>query len=308
MSEEQSISTDRAHDVREEFDQIYEQPDPRAYFRILHGLDYCIPELASPVFRSVLDAVTEIREHRLRVLDVGCGYGINAALLRYPLDMNRLAHRYRDLDTGELSSAGVVELDRNYWASWPKRIDHDYVGFDVSPQPVAYARSIHLIDDGFTRDLESEDLTADEVKLIDNTDLIISTGCAGYVTETTFDRLLGAISGPRPWIAIFVLRSDPFEGLHTYFEGCGMRVEKLEGVTFIQRRFHSSAEWTQALMTLETKGIPTEGKEADGLMHAEFYLVRPEAECEAHPLETLISVSSGAGGTYGGWHGRPWGA
>lgn len=308
MTDETSISPDRAHDVREEYDQIYEQPDPRAYFRILHGLDYCIPELASPVFRSVLDAATEARQRRLRVLDVGCGYGINAALLRYPLDMNRLAHRYRDLDTGELGSAGVVELDRNYFASWPKQIDHDYIGYDVSPQPVTYARAIHLIDDGFTRDLENEQLSADESKLVKNTDLIISTGCAGYVTEVTFDRIMAAIDGPSPWIAMFVLRTDPFEGLYTYFEGCGMRVEKLEGVTFIQRRFHSAAEWTQALMTLENRGISSEGKEADGLMHAEFYLIRPDADCEAHPLEHVISVSSGTGGTFGGWHGRPWGA
>ena len=135
MSDSTIVPADRAHDVREEYEQIYEQPDPRAYFRILHGLDYRIPELASPVFRNVVDKLAEVKSDRLRLLDVGCGFGVNAALLRYPMDMDRLAHRCRDLDTGELSSAKVMELDRNYFASWPRQLDVDYVGFDVSPQP-----------------------------------------------------------------------------------------------------------------------------------------------------------------------------
>ena len=36
---------------------------------------------------------------------------------------------------------------------------------------------------------------------------------------------------------------------------------------------------------------------------AEFYLIRPEADCEAHPLESIVSVSSGTEGTFGGWRG-----
>ncbi|MGI9409076.1 MAG: class I SAM-dependent methyltransferase [Hyphomicrobiaceae bacterium] len=307
MSDSTIVPADRAHDVREEYEQIYEQPDPRAYFRILHGLDYRIPELASPVFRNVVDKLAEVKTSRLRVLEVGCGFGINAALLRYPMDMDRLAHRCRDLDTGEISSAKVMELDRNYFASWPSVLDVDYVGFDVSPQPVAYAKSVRLIDDGISRDLESDELSDEEAALLNGVDLVISTGCVGYISQSTFDRMFAQMKGPLPWLAIFVLRTEPFDPLCAYFEGCGMRVEKLEGVTFIQRRFHSSSEWTQALMTLESMDKPSEGKEADGLMHAEFFLIRPEADSEAHPLENIVSVSSGTEGTFGGWRGRPWG-
>ena len=308
MSDVPDSESERGQDVREEYEQIYEQPDPRAYFRILHGLDYRMPELASPVFRNVVDALTDARGKRVKVLDVGCGYGINAALLRFPLDMNRLAHRCRDLDTGEIGSARVMELDRNYFASWPLRVDIDYIGFDVAPLPVTYAKAVGIIDDGFSRDLETEDLAPEESALLGQVDLIVSTGCAGYVTIKTFDRLFSAMPEVRPWLAIFVLRTEPFEEFRTYFEGCGLRVEKLEGITFIQRRFHSSSEWTQALMTLEADEIASEGKEADGLMHAELFVIRPDQDCEAFPLETIVSVSSGTGGTFGGWRGRPWGA
>ena len=40
---------------------------------------------------------------------------------------HRLAHRCRDLDTGEISSASVIEFDRNYFASWPPQVDVDYL-------------------------------------------------------------------------------------------------------------------------------------------------------------------------------------
>ena len=61
------LTTERPHDVREEYEQIYEQPDPRAYFRILHGLNYRLPELAAPVFRNVVSAISEFRGCRPKV-------------------------------------------------------------------------------------------------------------------------------------------------------------------------------------------------------------------------------------------------
>ena len=44
-SNEDPIMRERANDLRDEYELIYAEPDPRAYFRVLHGLDYCLPEL-----------------------------------------------------------------------------------------------------------------------------------------------------------------------------------------------------------------------------------------------------------------------
>ena len=307
MTDTEPLSTDKASDVREEYELIYAEPDPRAYFRVLHGLDYRIPELAGPVFRNVIQSAAEARGARARVLDLGCGFGINAALLRYRLDMNRLAHRFRDLDASDILPDRVVELDRNYFASWPRTLDADFVGLDVSPTPVDYARAVGLLDYGFTRDLEVEDLNLDEIATLRDINCVISTGCVSYAREATFNKLLDAIDGHQPWFAIFVLRTEPFDAIRDCFDAHGLVTERLEGVTFIQRRYHSASEWTQALLTLETAGVATEGKEADGLMHAELYLVRPPSDAEAYPLENVISVSSGTEGMFGGWRGRPWG-
>lgn len=301
------LNGERAMDVREQYEQIYAEPDPRAYFRVLHGLDYRMPELARSVFRNVIKTAAEVRGEAPKVLDLGCGFGINAALARYPVDMNRLAHRYRDLDAGDLSPDSVIMLDRNYFSSWPALLKVDYTGLDLSASATAYAFGAGLIDAAITGNLEEENLASDDCAALAGTNCIISTGCAGYAGVATFTKLLDAAGTPLPWLAIFVARSEPFDAVREYLEGRGLLVEKLEGVTFVQRRYHSAGEWTQALLMLETLGIDTAGKEADGLMHAELYLARPSAEAEAYPMETVVSVSSGSEALFGGWRGRPWG-
>lgn len=301
------LGSERASDVREEYDQIYAEPDPRAYFRVLHGLDYRMPELARPVFRTIIRAAAEARQQRPHVLDLGCGFGINAALQRYPIDMNRLAHRYRDLDAGDLLPERVMELDRNYFASWPSLVDLNYVGLDLSVTSTSYARNAELLDYAIAADLESADLSAADKQALHGTNCVISTGCASYAGPATFEKILDATGAPTPWFAIFVLRSERFSALREFFEGRGLLVEKFEGVTFVQRRYHSAGEWTQALLQLETLGLDTAGKEADGLMHSELFLIRPPEEAEAYPLEQVVSVSSGSEALFGGWRGRPWG-
>ena len=79
-------------------DHIYTQPDPRAYFRNLRGLDYLIPQLAKPYFHQAhRGAPGRPRRWRCRsVLDVGCSYGINAALLSCDATMDELYDRYAD--------------------------------------------------------------------------------------------------------------------------------------------------------------------------------------------------------------------
>ncbi len=301
------LMSERSHDVREEYEQVYAEPDPRAYFRVLHGLDYRIPELARTVFRDIIQAAAEARSEKPKVFDLGCGFGINAALLRYPIDMNRLAHRYRDLDAGDLAPERVMALDRNYFASWPAKIDVDYVGLDLSATTTAYAKSVDLLDHAIAGDLEEVDLSAADQEAVAGANCIISTGCASYAGVATFEKIFHAIGERLPWLAMFVLRTESIDVVREYLIERGLQFDKLEGVTFVQRRYHSAGEWTQALLTLETLGIDTEGKEADGLMHAELFIARPPDEAQAYPIEQIVSISSGGEGLFGGWRGRPWG-
>ena len=84
-------------DGKAAFDDIYAQPDPRAYFGTLRKLDYRIPHLAKPHFERL---IAQLRDGAatVSVLDIGCSYGINAALLRCDAGLDELYDRYCGVD------------------------------------------------------------------------------------------------------------------------------------------------------------------------------------------------------------------
>src|SRR3546814_7020588 len=70
-----------------DFSAIYVQPDPRAYFRTLGALGYVIPHLARPVFDQLIEARQRAKGGGpITVLDLGCSYGVNAALMKYAIN------------------------------------------------------------------------------------------------------------------------------------------------------------------------------------------------------------------------------
>jgi hypothetical protein len=215
-----------------------------------------------------------------------------------PLDLARLAQRYADLSGDGLSADELAELDRSYFQSWPRQ-PMTIVGLDSSKPAIAYARRTGVIDDGIALDLENGELTPLARDLLRDVDLVISTGCVGYVTERTFSQILGAIDGPKPWIASFVLRMFPYSTIETELHGRGLVTEKLEGTTFVQRRFHSERECWDVLRCLERAGIPTLAKESEGLLHAEFYISRAPEDAKAFPLEQVASVTTGEHHAFG---------
>jgi hypothetical protein len=64
-----------------DFHAIYRRPDPRAYFHTLGSLDYVIPHLAQPIIAQLVAACRRVHARPVTVLDLGCSYGINGALL-----------------------------------------------------------------------------------------------------------------------------------------------------------------------------------------------------------------------------------
>jgi SAM-dependent methyltransferase len=282
------------------FDAIYTAPDPREYFRVLCGLDYVIPDLAKGVFRSLIQRCAKWHNRRVRVLDIGCSYGVNAALIRFPLDIQRLAERYVHPRMHSLQTETIIDLDRHYFSSWPEQVAADFVGLDCSKSAIGYATKVGLIDVGVSRDLERFSVAPAEVESLDDIDMIISTGCVGYVSQKTFQRILDLRRRPGvPWLANFVLRVFPFEPIADELKHYGLITEKLEGVTFVQRRFHSRDEFEATLSALRARDIDPTGKETEGLLHAELFVSRPPEDAAALPLAEMVSVTSGGERSYG---------
>ena len=280
------------------FDEIYSRNDPRGYFSVLGSLDYVIPDVAAPVIRQLLQARKVRYDTAPTVLDVGCSYGINAAVHRYPLSFRRLRRRYANADMAALSSDDLARLDRSYYSSWPDTGLARFIGLDVSGPAVRYAVAVGLLEEGVVANLEAGPPAPRDAQRLQQADVILSTGCVGYVTERTFRGILDTMQRP-PWVISFVLRMFPYENISAELARHGLVTERLAGATFVQRRFSDLEEFNSCLATLETLGIDTAGLESEGRFQAELFVSRPKEDVLAAPLGRIVTVVSGRDRTVG---------
>ncbi|MEV1142165.1 hypothetical protein [Micromonospora sp. NPDC049799] len=251
-------------------DGIYTQPDPRAYFTTLRELDYCIPQLAKPYFQQIIGQYRQSRQVAVpTVIDIGCSYGVNAALLRCDATMNDLYDRYAG---AEGTRQALLERDRELVRA--HRSPARFVGLDVSRPALGYASAAGFLDDAVQADLEARDPTARQRALFAGADIVISTGCLGYVTGRTLVRVVDSRRDGLPWMAHFALRMFPFEPIADSLAALGYETVLVDG-TFRQRRFASDREQRQVLETMSAAGVDSEGLETNGWLYAQLYVSRP---------------------------------
>jgi SAM-dependent methyltransferase len=244
------------------FDDVYTGPDPRPFFRTLREWDYLLPQLAKPYLAKLID------EHEATtVLDVGCSYGINAALYRCDTTMDALYEHYTSEEAGRLGRAGLLDRDR----ALPRTRDVRFVGLDNSAPALDYAHAAGFLDETVHADLERDEPTESQRAVLAGADLVVSTGCVGYVTEKTITR----VAGPRrPPMAHFVLRMFSYEPVARSLADLGYETVAVEGV-FRQRRFASAREREQILDAVRATGVALHELENEGWLCAQLYLSRP---------------------------------
>jgi len=290
-----SINYSKINQKKMNFDDLYTSKDPRKYFQYLGQLDYIIPHLAQPIFSQLIRARRERQDEPVTVLDLGCSYAINGALMKFGLGYEALRQRYTAPALQGLGSDEMLELDRAFYKAWPKNPDVRVIGLDVSENAVRYAENCGVLDHGLAIDLESRDPTPEEAKILAGVDIIVSTGCVGYVTSKTFQRLAKvARQGRTPWVASFVLRMFPYDDIAATLAAQNLETQPYEGATFVQRRFANPEEMEATIRAVEARGIDTYGHETDGYYQANLFISRPADEIERRPIQELVSVVSGA--------------
>lgn len=269
------------------FDDYYNQPDPREYFTTLRELEYRIAGEAQPIMRATLGAVRASRGvDAVKVVDLGASYGVNAALLSCDVTLDSLYDRYSDPALADLDRDELLARDRAFFRDQVCDQRIETVGVDPAGNAIEYGMDVGLLDHGITTNLEEEPLKSDDAATLRDADLLMSTGCIGYVTETSIETLLDATSDDRPWMAHTVLRMFSFEPYIDLLRDRGYETHRLDG-TLPQRRFANEAEQRHALQNLEEVGVDPSGKEADGWYHANVFISRPVEEAGA-PLGIAI--------------------
>ena len=225
------------NDAKAGWDHIYDQPDPRAYFRELKKVGYAIPDAAKPIFQKLISCLQRRRNDTVHILDLGCSYGVNAAFLKHDLSMSDLYDYWGKERLADASPDEFVEFDQRFFANLDEPGDIEVIGLDQAENAIAYAEEVGLLDEGLAVNLETEPLPARAKEELEPVDLVVSTGCVGYVTEKTFDRLLPAVTqGRPPWLANFVLRMFPFDAIEATLSDRGYVIDR--GVI----RFHGGIE------------------------------------------------------------------
>lgn len=277
------------------FEHIYNLNDPREYYKTLGNMDYRAPGHGQRLFSRLI-------EHRrngngpVNVVDLCCSYGINGALLKYDVTLDDLYERYDSEDLGGLSAGELAAADAAYYSDREREDAPRVVGLDAAGNAVSYALEAGLLDAGSDEDLENEPPSKTLRREVSDADLFTVTGGIGYISERTFDRLLGCVNGGKPpWIAALALRWASYERISETLGRYGLVTEKLEGRTFAQRRFADDAEREYVCRELEKMGIDCGGKESEGSYHAEFYLSRPPEEVSKTSVEELLGIGRNAG-------------
>ncbi|WP_242613800.1 class I SAM-dependent methyltransferase [Herbihabitans rhizosphaerae] len=231
--------------------------------------------MAKPYFEKLVGEYVE--EHDVpvvNVLDIGCSYGINAALLKCDLTMDALYERYAGAGAESLRPEELRARDRDLLSS------HDaatlrFTGLDVSLPALNYAHEVGFLDAAIHADLEERDPTPEEREQLAGTDVVFSTGCVGYVTHKTLARVVRANGGRKPWMAHFVLRMFPFTQVAECLAELGYETIRVDDEVFKQRRFASAEEQAQVLDTLVKIHVDPDGLESEGWMYAGLYISRP---------------------------------
>ncbi|NES82388.1 MAG: hypothetical protein F6K10_13825 [Moorea sp. SIO2B7] len=285
------ISNQEVNKGKSKFDDIYNLDDPVSYYESLClQTKYELPELAKSYFATIIDAYLKYQPvSALKILDLGCSYGINAAVLKFNRTITELYQHYTSPSRLELTKTLRRDLDYHWLhqSSFDKRLQ--FLGLDISEAAIDYSVECKLLEAGICADLENQPLPREHYSTLRDLNLLISTGCVGYITEVTFDKILAAIGNPdKLWSGIFVLRVFDFSKFNRVFDKYNL-VPLKTGVKIKQRKFSSVSEKKHMIELIEQQGLSAELENNSDYLLAELFLIVPRDLLETTELETLLS-------------------
>ncbi len=272
-----------AVDNHEDFEQVYDLPDPRSYYRALAPLDYRAPALITGFLRRHYQVIAKHRDaDRLALLDLCSGYGANGALLKHRLDLAGLFAFY------DGDGAGSGGDDRDFFAGQAAREDcrFEIAGLDIAEVALAYARRCGLIDHLFTDNLVTAAPSPGLRDFLRRSDLVIETGGIGAIMVDCCRRILQSLETDRgPWFLLCPRPDWDHEPLWQVFEDAGYRSERVSGPLLYRRTMAS--EHKGALARTAATGRDPDAHFRDGYYLISMMLARPEADCQDLPAEAL---------------------
>lgn len=265
------------------YETIYDQPNPRAYFRTLEPMRYRQPDVvAGFLIEQGARIASQLGRQSLRLLDFGCGYGALGAVLRHRLWMEDLYGYFRAEPASDFLTA-----DRAFFAEHRRQGQAlELGGLDVAARAVDYARDCGLIDQGFSENLTERDPGSALAAFFAETDLVVETGAVYDHVPACYARLLDT-SQQRPWFLIGP-RGDADTGpLQAVLRDRGYLLETLSLSKRRYRRFADREEQADCEERMRTLGRNVAEHSQAGWLVNPLMLARPEAQAVELPAAAL---------------------
>lgn len=270
------------------FDETYNRPDARPYYRMLWQLGYRNHANAVPVFRAVLDEITRMRGLTApHVFDFASSYGIVTALMKHEISAQDFLGRYDDPALDGFDASGMIAADRSWLDGKPRRAPAArFSALDVAANAVTYGKATGLFEQGFIEDLQATAPSPALSSCLADVDLIAECGSVAHLIPRALDRILHAAK-KRPWIVTSPVRGNERAETFAVMRAHGLVVEDLGLPPFVHRRFKTADEQARAIAIAQAAGHDTSNFEETGAFFAQVYLARP-------PDEALPLAGSGA--------------
>lgn len=191
----------------------------------------------------------------------------------------------------------TLEQTKQFFEKIPSNDNLNFYQIDISHPALQFSEDVKLCKKGICVNLETDSLPIQDIPSFD---MIIATGCIGYIGFKAFANLFELIKKQqtkysqletdKPIFAFSVLRMFDMEKIQKTFDYYGYSLVRTDLDPIRQRRFSDSDERDQTISLLNSKGIDVKGFEDDGHFYAHFYVASPKI------LENqLISMSKNIG-------------
>ena len=264
--------------VKKDFTDIYTQNSPVEYLKEMDRLEYSISDSTKPLYNSVIEQLEETLSRPINVLDLGSSYGINSSLMKYNLTMSELNDFFLN------GTEHTKKETKQFYEECTSNDNMNFYQIDISEEALKFSEEMNLCERGMNVDLEAEKLNL--LESLPKMDIVIATGCIGYIGYKAFLNLLRVIKNRQsnsfeseteyvaPIFAFSVLRMFDMKDIEEAFETYGYSIVKSDIKPILQRNFSDPKEKAQTVSLLHHMGIDTKKYEDDGNFYADFYIAK----------------------------------
>jgi hypothetical protein len=198
--------------------------------------------------------------------------------MKYNLTMAELSNFFLN------STEPTKKETKQFYKKCTSNDNMNFYQIDISEEALKFSEEMGLCERGINIDLEAEKLNL--LESLPKIDVVIATGCVGYIGYKAFSNLLKVIKNRQsnsteskkeyvaPIFAFSVLRMFDMEDIKEVFEIYDYSIVKSDIIPIRQRNFSDAKEKAQTISILHDMEINTEKYEDSGSFYADFYVAK----------------------------------